>query len=732
MVYNLSHPPTGKPELSLDEPLKANSLKKIDAEAQISDRALTQQLSYTAEKLDPETQALLVKYYETGLAERETVLQAVLVQREQFFAELAQVYNLQAAQVEQMIQLANEEAFRQELNGVIALAAAQQLDQAEGLDQSLTDPQAPQGLGARMRSLVGGGTAAAGAAGGQLTARQALQQQLFSRFSPSMGGLAKAGAAKVGLGMMTGGTATVVMGAAELLRSQKFRQQLMTYAQYITALMLTAFTNVAGLGAFLAVTGALALTPLAFLAIPAGLMAGMLASALFPGAPSLLGIRMPPAPWSELSNSGPGMSQMRAAQAAESQAAQGATSAQSGEASRAAASRAAAQQAAESSGSGGTGDGTGTSTTATVSSTSVGASTAAAASSSSGWLFALPLWVATPSGAFIFVMIISWSVFLVIMGAFMAPVPTRLSDYKGRSEDTAPTRSLYVDATKVATPAKIENLAAGAVSSITYTITLQPKAGYSIEIKSLKDSFSGFGEVVPPTIAEVSSPLQLSDFPSGRISDPVTVEYTVPIQGAITDALISNTVLFSLTIYDAYDFPVKQNEIATAIGNLQVGTPKIGCWPTDGTIKQLPYGSFSHSKADAFDISNPTGTRIFAPFPGEVCDKGRDTTGFKGGYGRYATLQFSIGAGSSQKLVLVFGHLQSGPADLFGGELNGTRCKQVAAGQLIATMDSTGNSTGSHLHYELWSNPYSVELTDIIQGGADVKVSNTVKHCFAR
>ena len=734
LVYNLSHPPTGKPELSLDEPLKADSLKKIDAEAQISDRALTQQLSYTAEKLNPETQALLVKYYETGLADRESVLEAVLAEREKFFEELAQAYNLEAAEVEQMIQLANEEAFRLELDAEIALAASQQLDQADGLDQSLAEPQAPQSFGGRMRSLLGGG-AAAGAAGGQQTARQALQEKLFSRFSPSAGNLAKAGAVKAGLGALTGGTAAVAMSAAELLQNEKLRQQFIqkfiTYAQYITAAMLMAFTNVAGLAAFLAVTGAVALTPFALAAIPAGLLAGMLASSLFLNAPGLLGIRMPPAPWDELSNSGPGMAQARAAQAAESQAAQGATSAQSAEASRSAASRAAAQEAAESSGSGGTGDGTGASTTATVTSSSVGASTAAA-TSSSGWLFALPLWVATPIGAFIFVMIISWSVFLVIMGAFMAPVPTRLSDYKGRSEDTAPTRSLYVDATKVATPAKIENLAAGAVSSITYTITLQPKAGYSIEIKSLKDSFSGFGEVVPPTIAEVSSPLQLSDFPSGRISDPVTVEYTVPIQGAITDALISNTALFSLTIYDAYDFPVKQNEIATAIGNLQVGTPKIGCWPTDGTIKQLPYGSFSHSKADAFDISNPTGTRIFAPFPGEVCDKGRDTTGFKGGYGRYATLQFSIGAGSSQKLVLVFGHLQSGPADLFGGELNGARCKQVAAGQLIATMDSTGNSTGSHLHYELWSNPYSVELTDIIQGGADVKVSNTVKHCFAR
>lgn len=744
LVDLMKHPPKEGGELQLDPAFSEKNVAQLRQEKQISESALQAQLEIQREQMDPEHFERLQEYLNLKEEERQTILAEVIAARRQEFAELALAYNVE------LEQLAEEDAFLQELQVFHALQSAAEIGAATGdfgEDPGAYFEQAgggAQGGGAgRFFSRFRSKKSVAGEAAKATTeaTKEELQKKLLSRFTPSKETFTKKGLQELGgkaLGAFTAGASALLLGGAKLLYDQRARDEFVKYAQYGLALLLQAFSNVAGLGTFLAVSGALAFTPLAFMAIPAGLIAGSMAAALFPEAPSLLGIRTPPAPWSELSNNGPGLRELRG------QSAQTAATQQAAQAEAQATADAAEAQANGNSSTqrgGNSNSSSGQNADGSLNQTS---GTAAASTIPASWALAIPLWVATPIGTFLLVMIASWSVFLAIMGAFIAPVPTRLSDYVGADTIGTPTQSQYVDITKIAGPSEIENLGSGETATITYTVIIQPKGEYSLQINSIKDTMSGFGEVVPD-LSALNNTVDASTLPSDRITDPITFSYTVPITGTVTDALINNTIIFSFTIYDAYDFEVKQNETVTAVGNLRVGDPTVGCWPTDGNIWQLPFGqyyNFSHSNLDAYDIgdsSTPEGTvgnPIYATFPGELCDKGKTS----GGYGRHASLKFTIGEGANAKtLTLYFGHMIDAPPP----GLSNYGCKQVAAGTVIGYMDDTGFSDGTHLHYELLSNPYGIRLQDLIIGGVQTHEGlrqarsgkaayPVVKHCFGR
>lgn len=84
------------------------------------------------------------------------------------------------------------------------------------------------------------------------------------------------------------------------------------------------------------------------------------------------------------------------------------------------------------------------------------------------------------------------------------------------------------------------------------------------------------------------------------------------------------------------------------------------------------------------DISNPCGTPIYAAAGGKVILS--DGVGWNGGYGKYIKIQHPNG------VITLYAHASSLLAGL--GE-------QVAQGQLIAYMGTTGRSTGCHLHFEV-------------------------------
>lgn len=135
-----------------------------------------------------------------------------------------------------------------------------------------------------------------------------------------------------------------------------------------------------------------------------------------------------------------------------------------------------------------------------------------------------------------------------------------------------------------------------------------------------------------------------------------------------------------------------------------------GCWPASGTIKQAAHDPrYSHPLTDAVDISNNLGTPVYNTFQGTLtayqqfsgitttggkkfpfCSNQKSGSGFVCyPYGNHIFGEYSDG---TKSFALIFAHLQK------ANPYNNT---PVAPGEVIGLMGSTGNSTGSHLHYEV-------------------------------
>ncbi|GAB1544911.1 hypothetical protein NUACC21_75870 [Scytonema sp. NUACC21] len=112
-------------------------------------------------------------------------------------------------------------------------------------------------------------------------------------------------------------------------------------------------------------------------------------------------------------------------------------------------------------------------------------------------------------------------------------------------------------------------------------------------------------------------------------------------------------------------------------------------WPAQGIISQ----GFRKYQHEGIDIAGPTGTPIFAAASGVVLEAGWENTGL----GNAVTIQHS------DRRVTVYGHNQ---------HVLVRKGQTVAQGQLIAKMGSTGNSTGPHLHFEIYPNPNSRHATN--------------------
>ena len=103
-------------------------------------------------------------------------------------------------------------------------------------------------------------------------------------------------------------------------------------------------------------------------------------------------------------------------------------------------------------------------------------------------------------------------------------------------------------------------------------------------------------------------------------------------------------------------------------------------WPTKGEFSS-PFGWRWGRLHAGVDIANDIGTHVMAARAGQVI-----WAGWRGGYG-YAVM-IDHGGG----YVSLYGHLD----DFFV-----ERGQFVRAGQRIASMGNTGNSTGPHLHFEI-------------------------------
>jgi murein DD-endopeptidase MepM/ murein hydrolase activator NlpD len=109
---------------------------------------------------------------------------------------------------------------------------------------------------------------------------------------------------------------------------------------------------------------------------------------------------------------------------------------------------------------------------------------------------------------------------------------------------------------------------------------------------------------------------------------------------------------------------------------------------------------FTHRPAfhAGLDFVGASATPIQATGPGVV-----SFTGVRSGYGN--TVEIDHGRGLKTR----YAHLRS---------INVTPGERVALGQTIAGMGSTGRSTGTHLHYEVWVNGRSINPDRFLRAGA--------------
>ena len=235
----------------------------------------------------------------------------------------------------------------------------------------------------------------------------------------------------------------------------------------------------------------------------------------------------------------------------------------------------------------------------------------------------------------------------------------------------------------------------------TYTVTITPKEDYAITITSFEDvlgttfnlvKYKDEGKPVPSKPDETLSLSQVlisgdfSEFTQGMTIFPgqtLILTYRRQFDQSYSDASVLNkaTVKFAYQNLHTSGTDEMMDGKNVGIGDFPKGR---GCWPTTGTIVQLPHSSFSHGSADAYDISSNAGTEVYAPYPGELCAiKCMDT-----GYGCYYVLKTTI---EGKDEALLFAHFHS---------LNFSGCKNVNEGDYIGPVGTRGYSEGPHLHYE--------------------------------
>ena len=131
-----------------------------------------------------------------------------------------------------------------------------------------------------------------------------------------------------------------------------------------------------------------------------------------------------------------------------------------------------------------------------------------------------------------------------------------------------------------------------------------------------------------------------------------------------------------------------------ACGGGAVGSGSFG-WPTNGpmTLSGNDYGP-GHL---GIDITAPLGTPIFAADAGVVT---MAQGGYNYGYGNVVMIDHQNG------YVSVYAHLS---------QINVTPCESVGRGTMVGLAGSTGNSTGSHLHFEIRKGGTNVNPWDFFR-----------------
>ena len=133
------------------------------------------------------------------------------------------------------------------------------------------------------------------------------------------------------------------------------------------------------------------------------------------------------------------------------------------------------------------------------------------------------------------------------------------------------------------------------------------------------------------------------------------------------------------------------------LGETKVDNSGIFFWPTDLKIitqdfgeRPFYYKEYGLPAHEGIDINAPTGTNIYACYEGEVISYSWQLNGERNhNYGKHIRIKHTI---HGRDYISIYAHLASTCV---------RRGRIVKAGELIGKSNSTGNSSGSHLHFTL-------------------------------
>ncbi len=182
-------------------------------------------------------------------------------------------------------------------------------------------------------------------------------------------------------------------------------------------------------------------------------------------------------------------------------------------------------------------------------------------------------------------------------------------------------------------------------------------------------------------VLESPLPSQLANKPVGNPVVPARVPTTVAVapNKATAEEILNNPAIGRIV-------SPKLPPLDGADTYLPGGTLRFNgfIWPARGQLSS-PYGWRWGRMHYGIDIAADIGTPIYAAAPGVVITAGWDD----GGYGNLVEIKHPNGA------ITVYAH---------NDQIYVRQGQQVAQGETIAAMGSTGRSTGPHLHFEILPN----------------------------
>ncbi len=196
---------------------------------------------------------------------------------------------------------------------------------------------------------------------------------------------------------------------------------------------------------------------------------------------------------------------------------------------------------------------------------------------------------------------------------------------------------------------------------------------------------------------------QLATLTSGRVRTEAEFAKGEAIRKAAEEKAAREAYLRALAAARANPAPSSGGGAVAVGGSSGGGGGAVGSGSGSGWVRPAggyvisPYGYRVHpitgivTKHDGLDLTSGCSTPIVAAASGTV-----DYVGWYGGYGNYVRISHAGGVQTA------YGHIVNGGFRVSPGQ-------RVSAGQLIALVGSTGNSTGCHTHFEVHTGGVTID-----------------------